>query len=376
MSEVEQEPIICSILEVFMKRFIRWQSAPFFLAAVLFVVTVLTGPGVAGAMGTTTLPVITQGGTTSRAIEVWYPSKAPETARTMAVFVLSAAWDAAPTRGNGALVILSHGSGGSATTYWDMARVLVGAGFVVAAPEHDGDNWQDQSKTGPDSWKQRPAEVSRAIDRVQADPRFAPLLEKGRVGVYGMSAGGLTALEFSGATWSVGRLVKHCADHFDGDLSFCAFRELTASSGRLDQETRQRLKAQYAQGAGSGMVETKEYGHQDSRVKAVVAAVPVAAVIDPASLKTPRVPTALVPADLDQVLAPAWHVKAIKNACESCTVIGPLRSGGHMSILSPLPEAVMQMLGAWAKDPPGFDRASLVPLYKEIAQFFARHLAS
>lgn len=353
-----------------------WPSALVTLVSILFVAALLAAPGSAFAMGVTTLPALIQPseGTTSGPVTVWYPSKTPETTRTMGPFVLSAAWDGTAVRGNGALILLSHGSGGSATPYWDMARILTEAGFVVAATEHDGDNWQDQTKTGPASWKQRPAEISRAIDRVQKDPRFAPLLDASRVGVYGMSAGGLTALEFSGATWSLSRLVKHCADHFDEDISFCAYREATGSPGRLDGETRQRLKKQFVEGVASGMVDAKEYGHQDSRVKAVVAAVPVGAVIDPASLKTPRVATALIGADLDRVLIPEWHVVALEKACPACVVLGPLRGGGHLSILSPLPESVTAAMGAWAKDPAGFDRASLVPLYREIAQFFLLHL--
>ena len=308
-------------------------------------------------------------------ITLWYPSKAPETSRTMGAFVLKAAWEAVPERGNGALIVLSHGSGGSAITYDDMARVLVDAGFVVAAPEHEGDNWLDQTKTGPASWQQRPAEISRTIDRVMKDRRFAPLVEQGRVGVYGMSAGGLTALEFSGATWSLSRLVKHCADHFEEDVAFCGFRELAASKGKLDDATKQRLKGQYVQGAQSGMVDPKEYGHQDSRVKAVVAAVPVAAVIDPATLRTPRVPTALISAELDQMLAPKWHVLAVEKYCVSCVALAKLKGGGHLSVLSPLPEEVARGLGPWAQDPAGFDRATaLPPLYKKITQFFLEHV--
>ena len=335
----------------------------------------LAGPCPARAMGVATLPALpAEKGVPQGTVTIWYPSEAHETGRTMGAFALSGAWDGAPVRGNGALVVLSHGSGGSALPYYDMARVLVGAGFVVGAPEHDGDNWRDQSKTGPASWKQRPAEISAAIDRIQSDPRFAPLLDKGKVGVYGMSAGGLTALEFSGATWSLSRLVKHCADHLEEDARFCAYREM-AASGKLDGETLQRLKAQFVDGARSGMVDPKEYGFQDPRVKAVVAAVPVAAVIDPESLRVPRVPTALISAGMDRVLAPRWHVLALEKACASCVVLGSLERGGHMSVLSPLPKAVIGSLaGEWAEDPPGFDRATLTPLYQSIAQFFLRHL--
>jgi predicted dienelactone hydrolase len=339
----------------------------------LILAMVLAGPSPVRAMGSATLPALTGQGSPSGLITVWYPSGAPETIRTGGPFVLSAAWDGAPIRGNGGLIILSHGSGGSATLYHEMAHVLVEAGFVVAAPEHQGDNWRDQTKTGPDSWKLRPGEVSSAIDRVQGEPRFAPLLNRDKVGVYGMSAGGLTALEFAGATWSLNRLVKHCADHLEEDSGFCAFREMVA--GKLDQEMMGRLKRQFIEGAKSGMVDSREYGHQDGRVKAVVAAVPVAAVIDPASFRDLRASTGLISADKDQVLAPRWHVLAVEVTCSSCTAIGTVKGGGHMSILSPLPDEIVRGLGVWAKDPAGFDRSSLTPIYKGIAGFFAGRLS-
>lgn len=76
-------------------------------------------------------------------------------------------------RGNGRLVVVSHGSGGAPWVHVDQARSLVAAGFVVAMPEHRADNARDGSDPGPDSWTQRPAEVSRAIDAVGRDPRFA-----------------------------------------------------------------------------------------------------------------------------------------------------------------------------------------------------------
>ena len=82
---------------------------------------------------------------------------------------------AAPVRGNGRLVVISHGSGGSPWVHADLARSLVDAGFVVAMPQHRGDNYRDDRDPGPDSWTLRPQEVSRAIDAVAHDPRFAPL---------------------------------------------------------------------------------------------------------------------------------------------------------------------------------------------------------
>jgi predicted dienelactone hydrolase len=358
-----------------MSRFSRcFAPATFFsFLPFLLVAMVLAGPSPVRAMGSATLPALSGQASPSGPITVWYPSDAPETSSKRGPFVLSAAWDGAPRRGNGGLIILSHGSGGSASMYHDLARVLVEAGFVVAAPEHQGDNWRDQTKTGPDSWKLRPAEVSSAINRIQGEPRFAPLVNRGQVGVYGMSAGGLTALEFAGATWSLSRLVKHCAEHLEEDAGFCAFREMIA--GKLDREMMGRLKTQFIEGAKSGLVDSREYGHQDSRVQAVVAAVPVAAVIDPATLRTFGASTGLISADKDQVLAPRWHVLTVEATCSSCTALGTVQGGGHLSILSPLPEEIVRGLGLWAKDPAGFDRSSLTAIYNSIAGFFAGRLS-
>jgi predicted dienelactone hydrolase len=331
----------------------------------------------AGTVGMTTLPAIKASSpaeVSKGPLTVWYPSEGPESSRTLGPFLLKAAWGSAPVRGNGALIALSHGSAGSTLTYHDLARVLVEAGFVVIAPEHAGDNWKDQSKIGPPSWKQRPAEISAAVDRIQSEPGFGPFIDTQRVGVFGMSAGGLTALMFSGASWSLDRLVKHCAAHFEEDPGFCAYQEFTAVSGQLDEAARSRIKERFDQGVQSGKVDTSENTYQDQRVKAVVAAVPVGAVIDPASLRKPAVPTALVSAELDQILTPRWHVLAIQEACKPCLALARVQQGGHMSILSPLPESLIQSLGAWAKNPPGFDKATLIPLYGTIAQFFVRNL--
>lgn len=132
-------------------------------------------------------------------VTVYYPSSSEARTLTRGPFTLRGAAQGTPVRGNGRLVVVSHGSGGSPWVHADLAGALVEAGFVVAMPQHRGDNVRDHSTPGPESWKRRPAEVSRAIDAVGRDPRFAPLLALDRGGMYGMSAGGHTALTLAGA---------------------------------------------------------------------------------------------------------------------------------------------------------------------------------
>src|SRR5882672_527803 len=109
-------------------------------------------------------------------VTIFYPSSGEAQPLKRGPFNLNFASRGAPVRGNGRLIVVSPGSGGSPWVHSDLARALVESGFVVAVPEHRGDNYKDLSAVGPESWKRRPAEVSRAIDAVGQDPRFAPLL--------------------------------------------------------------------------------------------------------------------------------------------------------------------------------------------------------
>lgn len=135
-------------------------------------------------------------------ITVFYPSSSADEPVQRGPFQLPLAWQGSPVRGNGRLIVITHGSGGNPWVHTDLARAMVAAGFVVALPEHAGDNSKDPSTPGPESWKRRPAEVSRAIDAVAQDNRLAPLLTLDKVGVFGGSAGGHTALTLAGGAWS------------------------------------------------------------------------------------------------------------------------------------------------------------------------------
>src|SRR6187399_3191176 len=78
-------------------------------------------------------------------VTVYYPSNAEERPVTRGPFTLQLAEGSEPMRGNGRLIVVSHGSGGSPWVHADLARALVDAGFVVAMPEHRGDNFRDSS---------------------------------------------------------------------------------------------------------------------------------------------------------------------------------------------------------------------------------------
>ena len=303
-------------------------------------------------------------------ITVYYPSTSEATPLKRGPFALSVAWQGAPARGNGRLVVLSHGSGGSPWVHADLARALVDDGFVVAMPEHRGDNFRDLSTPGPESWRRRPLEVSRAIDAVGQDPRFRPLLALDRVGMYGMSAGGHTALSLAGGRWSPAAMKQHCEAHIREDFQSCVGL-ITRLNGNLLDGPKTMLALWVLWYRFS---DATWRTHTDPRIAAVVAAVPYAADFDMASLAAPRVPLALVTARQDRWLVPRFHGEAVLRACAGCERLADLATGGHGAYLSPLPPGLTGLVGDLLNDPPGFDRAELPAVDRKIAAFFRKHL--
>ena len=180
-------------------------------------------------------------------------------------------------------------------------------------PLHRGDNYGDMSEIGPPSWRRRPAEVSRAIDAVARDARFAPLLALDKVGMYGMSAGGHTALSLAGGRWSPAMLARHCTMHIAEDFPACVGLATRLRGNFLDG-----LKIWTSLVViGQKFSDPTWVSYGDPRVQAVVAGVPYAADFDMASLAKPRMPLGLVNMGKDKWLAPRFH--------------GELHRGCHLS---------------------------------------------
>lgn len=285
-------------------------------------------------------------------------------------FTFRLAWQGAPVRGNGRLIVISHGSGGSAWVHANLAQTLVAEGFVVAVPEHRGDNYRDHSTPGPESWKQRPAEVARAIDVVGQDPRLQPLVSLDKVGVYGMSAGGHTALTLAGGRWSPAGFAEHCEAHIAEDFAACVGLATALRGDFLDGP--KITLALWVIRARFRDATWQTYA--DSRIAAIVAAVPYAADFDMSSLAAPRVPLGLATAGQDKWLRPRFHSDAVLAACGPCELIVDLPTGGHGAFLSPIPPGLSGIVGDLLNDPPGFDRAELPEVDQKIAAFFRKRL--
>jgi pimeloyl-ACP methyl ester carboxylesterase len=303
-------------------------------------------------------------------VTVFYSSASASAPVERGPFRLEVAVDGKPARGNGRLVVVSHGSGGSPWVYTDLAAALVEAGFIVALPEHRGDNHRDSGGPGPESWKQRPREVAAAIDAVGADERFRPLLALDKVGMFGMSAGGHTALSLAGGRWSPRRLLEHCEAHLDEDFHGCVGLSARLTGGAFDG-----VKKSIALWVmRSKLDDATWYEFRDARIAAIVAGVPFAADFEPGSLAAPGPALGLVTARQDRWLVPAFHSDPIAAACTRCERVADFPRGGHGALLSPLPPGISGLLAELLADPPGFDRGEVAQANARIVAFLQRHL--
>lgn len=345
-------------------------TAAMFPARLRILIFVLSSNWIASALASTGMMELPSN-STSGPVTLFYPASAEPRLQQRGTFQLEVALNAPAVSGNQGLVVISHGSPASPWVYFELSRTLVAAGFVVALPEHFADNYKDDSESGPPSWKRRPLEVSRAIDRIRDEPQFGRALDFTRVGMYGMSAGGHTALTLAGGRWSPALLRKHCQENITVDFHACAGLATSLTGGLLD-----KVKIALVRTINDRKFDDNAwYEHSDPRITAIVAGVPFAVDFDPQSLKKPPVSLALITARQDRWLVPRFHGDAILASCNSCEHLLDLPGGGHGALLAPLPDDMPEVVASLIGDPPGFDRRTEVPkLNDAIASFFKRKL--
>jgi predicted dienelactone hydrolase len=346
--------------------------SPWLAAIVLIVCSVARAPSAAEPprMGFMQLPQASGGATT-----VFYPASGTEIPVRQGPFNLSWVPDGAPLKGNGRLVVISHGSGGSPWVHADLARALVHRGFTVAIPLHQGDNYLDPAEPGPVSWRKRPREISQAIDAVAGHAALASQLALDSVGVFGGSAGGHTALALAGGEWSDQRFKAHCDRNIGQDFSSCVGFFTLLKGDALDSLKIWAARRVIAWRFSDATVQR----YRDPRITAAVAMVPFAADFVPESLARPAVQLGLVIARKDVNQVPRFHVESIAKACmPNCEVIMDLPEASHGAMLSPMPPLERGSVGEHLlADPPSFNRQqAIADLNARIADFFVRHLAA
>jgi predicted dienelactone hydrolase len=149
---------------------------------------------------------------------IWYPADPKTESKTTAldwIFVARGVPEApmAAQPEKLPLVLLSHGTGGSTSSLVWIAECLAAHGYLVAAVEHFGNAFGNDTSEGAIAQWRRPVALSRALDALLADSRFASRIDANRVGAAGMSSGGYTVIALAGGIYHPERMGAHCQEN-------------------------------------------------------------------------------------------------------------------------------------------------------------------
>ena len=227
------------------------------------------------------------------------------------------------------LVVLSHGTGGSAAQLSWLAEQLAAAGFIVAGVDHHG-NTATEPAYRPHGFVlpwERARDLSVLIDRLVADPAIGPHIDTTRIGAAGFSLGGYTVLALAGAHSSFVRWQRRCGARADDPG--CALPP-EAPFTHADVDSLARTDAPFRAGMAHG-----EQPTGDARIRAVYAMAPaLVPAIDTASLAAIRLPVRVVLGGADTQVVPGPTATALARFVPD-VAIEELPGVAHYAFLAP-----------------------------------------
>ena len=289
-------------------------------------------------------------------VALYYPTMAAQRVVAMGPFAVDAAIGGTSVDKVKALILLSHGIGGTELGHSTLAQALARNGYLVAALRHPGDNWQDRSllAQSPERYfDERPRQASRVIDAILADPAWQARIttdsQGPRVGALGHSAGGYTVLALAGARPDLSQLRKHCLAQASEDPIFCGI-------GRSDAATPPSPAATPSL--------------EDERVRAIVALAPTGVMLTAESLTMVRTATMIYVAELDRFLVPRFHAEWVASHLRAPN-LRRVPNAWHFAFMDAPSMSIPSLDGDIAANPPGFDRGAFQKqLAVDVVAFF------
>ncbi|HEY2540875.1 MAG TPA: alpha/beta hydrolase [Stellaceae bacterium] len=268
------------------------------------------------------------------------------------------------------LVVLSHGTGGTAANLAWLGTVLAAHGYIVAAVNHPGNNAIDgYTVPGFRLWWLRALDLSAVIDGILADPTFGPRIDPKRIGAAGHSLGGYTVIEIAGGITSIDHLRAFCTSPKADKMciappEFADMRPKAEALAKTDPAFRAALAR-----------DSRSYRHP--RVRAVFAMAPaLGPVFLPDSLAHIVIPVAIVAGASDEIVpigSSAQFLAAMIPHAELTILPGAV---GHYVFVGICLEAGRAILPSrLCNDVPEVDRAAIEAETAALAvRFFDRTL--
>jgi predicted dienelactone hydrolase len=251
------------------------------------------------------------------------------------------------------LVMLSHGTGGTAQSMAWLATALAARGFIVAGVNHPGNTaLEPYTVQGFALWWLRARDIIVVLDAMLADPMFGARIDPARIGAVGFSLGGYTMLELAGGITSLAQFAAYC--RAAPDATSCKappeFADLRAKSEALARED-SAYAAALAEGGRS---------YREPRIRAVVAIAPaLGPAFTPESLAAITISVAIIAGEGDSIVPIDANAKADAAKIPGAELtIFPGRVD-HYVFVNVCTTGGRSLLGPICVDAPEIDRAAI-----------------
>lgn len=265
------------------------------------------------------------------------------------------------------LIVISHGTGGSALAMAWLGTRLAARGFIAVAVNHPGNNSREPYTTqGFTLWWLRAKDLSAVLDGMLSDRELGPRIDARRIGAAGFSLGGYTMIEIAGGRTSPA-IFNFCDRHPQSPRctsppEFPTLVPRAMALLRTDPGYRAAIR-----GASQS--------YRDPRVRAVFAIAPaLGGAFVPASLAKISIPVEIVAGSADPiepVNANAEYFAA--HIPGSRLVLFP--GAGHYTFFATCVATARKEQPGLCDDPPGIDRQQIHQRAADLAvMFFTAHI--
>jgi predicted dienelactone hydrolase len=295
--------------------------------------------------------------------ELWYPTMDRDSLnikKTELPFVLE------PTIRNAEfavrrfpLILLSHGTGGNRFSLAWLAIALAKHGYIVAAPDHWGNTFDNKIPEYFIRYWERPLDISFVISQILMDKKLSQFVDSNRIGAAGFSFGGYTSLALAGAEIDC-ELLKNKANTLEGKKEF-TIPELGSLKKLIEKLSCNNIPSSHL---------------KDDRIKAFIALAPALGlgIGSAEQMRNISSPVLIVGAGNDQIAPVLTNAKHYSNLIPGSEYM-ELSGTGHYIFLNEGDKNLQREAGIYYKDDESISRGLIHKKVNDIIlSFFENNL--
>ena len=310
---------------------------------------------------------------------VWYPANADAKEEKVVIgnpdnpifLAGSAAKDAEISRvkKRHPLIVISHGTGGSALQMMWLGEYLAARGFIVAAVNHHGNTGAEEKylAQGFILWWERARDSRVAVDKLLTDSKFGKSIDAKKIGAVGFSLGGSTVTSIAGGIFDISAFDKFCASA-ERDAT-CEPQPEFPNAMKEFEELRKNDPIVIES------LKRAEISYKDARIKAIFAIAPaLGTAFTKTSLSKIKIPFQFVVGESDQTAPAKTNAQKIAQFVKKSDVEILPGQVAHYTFLSDCTPFGKTIL-AICRDAESVDRTELHKKVSQMAfEFFRKNL--